>query len=155
MINQYKLILFTASAVAALLGVTGCGSSNGGSAETAQAPLTLAEFQEKADFICEGASNEQFEKAGEYSTKHPGAAEADWVEPAGIPPLEKELQELRELPPPSGLKPKIEAFLAEFEKALQQVKKEPVSMLQEKGNPFEKTDQIGEKYELGDCSLQP
>jgi hypothetical protein len=151
---KLKLMLFALLALVPLFGVIGCGSSSSGS-EATHAPLTLGEFQKKADFICEGASNEQFKKAGEYLTQHPGSKEVDWVESAGIPPLEKELLELQDLSPPSGLKPKVEAFLAEFEKALQQVKKEPASMLQSKGNPFEKTDQLGKNYELGDCSLQP
>jgi len=154
MINRYKMMLPALLVVVALFGIGGCGSS-GGDDETTQVSLTLVEFQNKADFICEGASNEQFKMAGEYSTAHPGAKEADWVESAGIPPLEKELRALQELPPPKELKPKMEAFLTEFEKALQQVKKEPTSMLLEEGNPFEKTVQLGEKYELGDCSVQP
>lgn len=153
MSNQCKSTLFALSAVAVLLGLIGCGSGSDG--EMKQTPLTLAEFQKKADFICEGASSEQFRLAGKYATEHPGSTEGDWAESAGIPPLEKELQELRELPPPGSLKSKVEVFLTEFEKALQHVKKKPTSMLLEKGNPFEKTDHLGEKYELGDCSLQP
>lgn len=139
------------AALAALIPLAGCG----GSSETAQASLSPAQFRKKADFICEGAGNEQGELAGKYKEKHPSAEEADMVGVAAIPPLEKELEELKELPAPKSLEVHLVTFFAAFEKALEEGKEEPMSLLRHKGNPFEAADKLGEKYELGDCAIAP
>lgn len=137
-------------AVAGLALMTGCGSG-----ESTEASLTKAQFQKKANLICNAASTEQFEKAAHYSEKHPGAKEADFIEPAAIPPLEKELEQLENLSAPSNFQDQVDDYLAEYEKALEALKAEPRSALPSQDNPFEKANHLAEKYKLGDCSDTP
>lgn len=151
MTNTYTTLTLALAVLTALLALAGCG----GDGETAEASLTKAQFRTKADFICEGASLEQGDIASKYVAKHPGAEEADLVELAGIPPLEKELRELQELPAPSDLEPKLENFFRAFEEALQRSKEDPSSLLSEKHHPFVKANKLGEKYDLGDCAISP
>jgi hypothetical protein len=151
MTNTYLTLTFALAVLAAVVAFAGCG----GGEETAQASLTKAQFRKKADFICEGASLEQGDIANEYVAKHPGADKADLVEPAGIPPLEKELRELKELPAPRDLKPQLANFFRAFEEALQRSKEDPSSLLSETHHPFVKANRLGEKYDLGDCAISP
>lgn len=139
------------AALAALVPLAGCG----GGGESAQASLSPAQFRKKADFICEGAGNEQGELAAKYKEKHPSATEADMVKVAAVSPLEKQLEELKELPAPKSLEAHLQAFFAAFEAGLEAGREEPLSLLRQKHNPFERSDELGEKFELGDCAIAP
>jgi hypothetical protein len=147
-----QLILSCALAsLAVLLALAGCG----GGEETAEASMSIKQFRVKANLICNEAGTEQFEKVSLYLGQHPKAKEADAIKPAGIPPLEKELGELKALPSPRGHEGEIEAFFEAFEEGLEQGKTTPPSLLSEKHNPFEEANQLGKKYQLGDCALSP
>jgi len=149
MINRYLALLLALPALAACVGIAGCGSD-----EAAEASLTKKQFQKKANLICSNASNEQFKKANEYLEKHPKATEADVIEPAGIPPLEKQLEELKELSAPSGFEDEVQAYLDAFEAALEELKADPEA-LSPQDNPFAEANKLGEKYKLGDCKDSP
>jgi hypothetical protein len=150
MTNNKLTLALGLIAVAGIALITGCGSD-----ESSGASLTKAQFQKKANLICNAASNEQFEKAGIYFKKHPQAEEADFIEPAGIPPLEKELKELQDLSAPSELQEQLDGYFEEFEKGLEKLKAEPQLALSPQDNPFEKANSLAEKYKLGDCSDTP
>ena len=132
--------------------ITGCGSG-----DSAEASLTKEQYQKKANLICNDASNEQLELASKYLAKHPGAEEADLVVPAGIPPLEKELEELKALGVPEGFELEVEAFIEAYEAGLEGLKEEPEAALseQDQDNPFDEANDLGQKYKLGDCSDHP
>jgi hypothetical protein len=148
---RYLLLALTAAALLPVLG--GCG---GGSEEaTAQTKMPPAKYAHKADLICEEAGNEQSVKAAVYLEQHESAKEADLVVPAGIPPLEKEVTELRELGLPKGREEQAEVFLDQVEKSLQALTEEPDRALSEKTNPYKKANELGEKLGLGDCSRNP
>jgi len=136
-------------AVASLALIAGCGS--GDSTES----LTKSLFQKKANLICNAASTEQYEKAALYIKTHPNAKEAELIEPAGIPPLEKELEELKGLSAPSDFQEQLDGFFTEFEKGLEKLKAEPQLALSPQDNPFEKANNLAKKYKLGDCSDTP
>ena len=148
--HRHLTLALLLAALAALAALAGCGSG-----EEAQASLSPAQFRKKADFICEGAGNEQLELAGKYKEKHHSAEEADMVVPAMIPPLEKQLEELKELPAPKSLEAHLATFFSAFEAALQEGKEEPLSLVRRKHNPFERSDKLGEKFEFGDCAIAP
>ncbi len=138
-------------ALAVSLGSGGCGSSG----EQADASLTKGQFQEKADKICNNASLEQFKVGSEYLNAHKGVDEADVAKVAILPPLEKELRKLQELPLPSGYEAQIESFLGALDEAMEASSKDPMSLLSKQNNPFEKANTLGKKYQLGDCGLNP
>ncbi|HET9154319.1 MAG TPA: hypothetical protein VFN85_09420 [Solirubrobacterales bacterium] len=150
MILRHLTVVLLALSAAAIT-VAGCGSTSSSAPET----LPKAAFLHKADGICERAGNEQTVKAAAYLEDHQNAKEADLVVPAGIPPLEKELKELRDLGLPQGHEDEAEAFLAEVEKGLQALKEEPSSALSPKTNPYKKANELGEKLGLVDCARNP
>ena len=148
---RYPSLLIALVAMAALPPLTGCGSEDSSEAVI----LPKDEYAKKADLICSEAGGEQGKIAAAYFKKHPNAEEIDLVEPAGIPPLEKEIEELRELGLPRGQEAETEAFIEELESALEDLKAEPKGALSEKDNPYEKANELGAKLELGDCSRNP
>jgi hypothetical protein len=138
-------------ALIACLALAGCGDSD----DSPEATLSKAQFAKRSNLVCSAASNEQFEKAGLYLNKHPKAEEAEMIEPVAIPALEKELVELEELGLPKGSEEQAEAFIEEFEAALEELKDDPEALFTAQGNPFEKANKLAEKYEYGDCSQSP
>jgi hypothetical protein len=151
MTTKYLLLALTATALLSVLG--GCGSSS--EEATAETTMPLKKYASKADLICAEAGAEQAELAYNYMEKNPNAEEIDLVIPAGVPPIEKEIEELHELGLPRGHEAKMEAFLREAEKALEILEKEPKGALSQKENPFKKANQLGEQLELGDCTGNP
>jgi hypothetical protein len=139
------------AALAISFGFGGCGSSG----EQADATLTKAQFRKQADVICNKASNDQAELGSKYLIAHPNATEADLIEPAVLPPLEAQLRKLRDLPAPSGYEAQIQSFLKALEEALEGAKENPQSLLAKSGSPFDRPNQLGEKYQLGDCGRNP
>jgi hypothetical protein len=139
-------LLLLATVAAGIL--TGCGGSSESSAE---ASLTKNQYVEKAEGICLHASQEQFHLAGEYASTHPGVEEEELIQPALIPPLEKELRQLKSLPAPSGEEAEVEAFTAAFETALEAGKKDPPSFLERSHNPFEKANALAASYGMKGC----
>lgn len=141
--------LLLAPALALALALAGCG----GGADTTT--ISAKAYEKKADLICSEAANEQAEIAARYFKDHPNVTEAQLVEPAGIPPLEKEIPELEEIGLISGKEEATEAFLEELEAALEDLKAEPKGALSEKANPYKKANQMGEELGLGDCAQNP
>ncbi|HEV2858067.1 MAG TPA: hypothetical protein VGW80_06665 [Solirubrobacterales bacterium] len=148
---RYLLLSLTAAALVPLL--AGCGSS--GEEATAQTTMPLAKYAHKTDLICGNGSLEQTEIATVYLEQHPNAREVELVEPAGVPPIEKEIQELHELGLPRGHEEQAEAFLEEMEAALEALKEEPSGALSQDHNPFEHSNELAKKLGLGDCSENP
>jgi hypothetical protein len=138
-------------ALVAPLGAEGCG----GGGEDAEAALTKAQFQHRANVICNKAGIEQFEKGGRYLAAHPGADESDAVKSAILPPLEKQLGELEALPVPVSYEDQIESYLAALEKGIEAGREDPDGLLQRENNPFAKANALGKKYQLGDCGVSP
>lgn len=148
---RLKLVLPILAAIAALLSLGSCGTSSSSDPSV----LPKQAFDRKADFICEGAGNEQIEMATTYLQQHRGASEEDLVVPAGIPPIEKEIKELRELGLPKGLEDNAKTYLEEMDAALEALKEEPKAALSLKDNPFKKADELARRLGLSDCSSNP
>lgn len=151
MTNRSRILalLLALAALPLCLAASGCGDE-----ESAEASISNAQFQKKANLICNEASNEQFEKASLYAQRHPKADEADLLEAVAIPPLEKQLEELKDLGLPRGHEAEAEAFFEEFEAGLEEMKEDPRSV-SEQNNPFEKANELGKKYKYGDCAVNP
>jgi len=150
MTGKHLAALIAVSIAAVLLGSTGCGSSS-----SAEPTISKKEFLKKADIVCEQASREQGELAVAYIKKHPRAEEQDYAEPAGIPPLEKQIRQLRALGTPAQDRAELVAYLDQFDTDLAAAKEEPLSMLSEADNPFAQTIKLGKKYGFNDCVVLP
>lgn len=155
--RNYPAVLLALFALLISAGVVGCGGDESAEAgdESVEATLTLPQYQRRANFICNRASSEAFQKAGIYLSKHSDdGTEAEMYEQAGLPPLEKALRELQNLPVPEEIESGIQAFLEEFEGAIEEARKDPELIVAEP-NPFDKARKLGRKYRLGDCGIIP
>jgi hypothetical protein len=150
MAKRLLIIIGTVSALFAVSFVAaGCGS------DSDEATLTKKQFIERAEKICEAAEKEQFAKATAYTKSHPKAKEEDLIEPAGFPPLEKQLEELQDLGAPVEGEAEVEAFLEEFESALDKAKEDPKDILKPETNPFEQANKLAKDYGLRSCGSAP
>jgi hypothetical protein len=150
LVQKRLSIFFALATVLLVLNVSGCGG--GDSAETS---LTKKQFVKRAKSICVAAENEQFNDGIAYMEKHPGIEEEEAIVPAGLPPLEKELEKLKALGAPRGDEAKIEEFLEELEKAITETKDDPGTALVRKGNPFNKANELAKSYGLEGCYGNP
>jgi hypothetical protein len=142
-----SLIIFVLLTLSA--GFAGCG---GGSDA---ATLTKKQFIKLADAICEKSEGEQLQLVGEYAKKHPGAEEEDFIIPAALPPLEKEIEKIKTLPAPSGDEAQIDAILNAFEAAIAHGKEVPRDLLVDETDPFAKPDKLANSYGFKTCSHAP
>jgi hypothetical protein len=101
------------------------GAACGGDEE---APPTRQEFIRQADAICRSAEQDlssASKQAGFYSPEPTPRKEAEFIEEKIIPIFQTQLDEIRELTPPSGEKEKIEAALAAAERDLGDLREDP------------------------------
>lgn len=147
--SRILILLLALAALPLLLAASGCGEE-----DSAEASISNAKFQKKANLICNNASVEQYEEASRYLEDHPKAKEADLLEAVAIPPLEKQLEKLKALGLPRGHEEEAEAFFEEFEAALEEMREDPRSV-SEQDNPFEQANKLGKKYKYGDCGVNP
>jgi hypothetical protein len=145
---KYFLIIGALVSMGLIL-VSGCGG------DSAEASLTKDQVIKKAELICGEAEGEQFKKGFAYMEEHPGIEEAEAVVPAALPPIEKELQRLKDLPAPSSDQAELTEFFAALEKAMEETKKDPESALISKANPFERPNELAKRYGLQGCSGNP
>lgn len=143
-----KALIFCAALI--LMVNAGCGGGSSGGPS-----LTKGQFIKRAKAICTQAETEQFKNGFAYLEEHPGIDEEEAVLPAALPPIEKELKELRDLGAPDGDETKVEVILNALEKALEETKKDPGRALERKGNPFETPNKLAERYGLQGCSGNP
>ena len=144
--------------IAALLAVllvlgavgSGCGDSN-----SAEASLTKEQFVKRAEAICKRAEEEQLRKASNYLKENPQPQEEDFAQTAGLPPLEKEITQIKALKSPIGDETSIRAFGEEFESALEKVREDPKVILAEEATTFQKANKLAKAYGLDMCSSAP
>lgn len=97
---------------------------------------------------------EQFQAAGRYAEKHPNAKEEDLL-PATVPPLEKEISELKSLGAPEADGQKVNAIIDALEEAVEAAKRNPRAILASQGGAFEKPDELAKKYGFTVCANNP
>jgi hypothetical protein len=149
MTNKCIVALFILPALVAMCAISGCGSD-----EPTEASLTKAQYRHQTDVICTNASVELSEGATNYISEHPEGNQADLVKKAGLPPLEKALQKLQDLPASDGYQAETSAFIEQFETALERTREEPLLMVAQP-NSFEEANRIAAKYRFGECELIP
>ena len=145
-----RLLILLAVGACLLAVISGCGGS-----EAAEIHLTKKQFLKRGEEICSNAENEQFEGAGRYMEKHPGAGEKELVIPVGLPPIEKEAEELKALAVPKGDEAEIEAFINALEDALEAAKADPKVVLASQANPFKKPDKLASEIGFSVCANNP
>lgn len=130
-----------------VLVATGCGGSS-------DSP-TKAEFVKQADAICAATDATQRKGLAAYQQKNPGsgsdeAGQGKAIVEVGLPPIRREVEELAALEAPSGDEEKIEALVAEIEKAIEKSEANPTLLLGA-GNPFGRATQLATDYGFKAC----
>jgi hypothetical protein len=144
-IGSLFLALLCLGAVAA----AGCGSSGSNTS------LTMKEFENRAEAICNRAESEQLKRAVAYTKSHPNAEDKDLVEPVGLPPIEKEIEQLAALGMLEGKGATDAAELVdELEAGLEEAQKNPQSLLGSE-TPFDRSNELARKLGLNVCGALP
>jgi hypothetical protein len=153
-----------AGAVLAL--VSGCGggsdSSSAGargdnSRATAASGPAKAAFIKRADVICEKTDQEQKQGQVSFSEEHPGnatrALEEEAVAKVGLPPVQKEAEEIGNLRTPTGDEAEIEAIVSGLEGAVKKAEAKPAVLLEEgSSGPFSEVFKLARDYGFKACA---
>jgi|SRR5215203_3118382 len=150
---RIKIGMLTAVAAASLMVGCGSGDDSGGSE-----PLSRQAFLKQGNSICEKGTKEK-DKLLEAGFKK---ISADGKEPAQkdlealvldvLPPIKQTAEKLGELSPPAKEADKVNAFLGEYEDAVQEAEDDPGSAL-ENAAFLKAPNEAAQRYGLTACSL--
>jgi len=138
--------LISAAVLAAAVVAAGCG---GGSDD-----LTKAEFDKQANAICKKGNQEIDKAANSVFTTKQAPSKADFEKFANdtlIPSVQKQIDQISDLNPPSADEDQVNAIVDEAQSALDQVKKDPTILENEKADPFKKANQLANAYGMNVC----
>jgi hypothetical protein len=133
-------------AVMATLIWAGCGSG--------EDSITKAEFTRRANAVCskwQRARDERFQAAQSKFGKLTKDASKEKAILYILSPYEEAIEELGEIPPPTGEEEKVERFVKSMEEGLTQTKADPLSAAEK--SPFEKPNKLAESYGLEECKV--
>jgi hypothetical protein len=134
------------AALACFAAFAGCG---GGSDH-----LTKAEFDKQANAICKKGNQEINQAAKTVFTTKQAPSKADFEKFANdtlIPSVQKQIDQISDLNPPSADEDQVNAIVDEAQSALDQVKKDPTVLEQENNDPFKKANQLANAYGMTVC----
>lgn len=161
MTTKHKLLTVVLAALIALFAAiaTGCGGSDGGddsSSSTAAQALTKVAFIKQAGAICDQADKRQAASYEEFKADNGEAKskadEEKVVTEVGLPAIELEIEELREIGAPEGDEDEISAMIDEVEAAVEASKKDPLVVYKAK-TPFKAPEDKAAKYGLKACGF--
>lgn len=143
-----KIISLSLLAMLALaLVAAGCGSSSDSSGGDA---LTKSAFIKQADAICT-KGNKSIDAAGAKLGQNPSKSQIEQFTNATlVPSLQSQLDEIRNLTPPSGDEDTVTAFLDSADEATSKIKADP-SLLTGSANPFADANKKATAYGLKVC----
>jgi hypothetical protein len=136
-----------AAVLAVGLVVAACGSSSDDDA------LTKAEFLKQGNAICAKGNKEIDAAANKTFTKGQQPSKAQitkFAEDTLIPSVEGQIDDLRDLTPPSADEDQVNKILDEAESAVDKTKDDP-SVFAQNQDPFKKANQLAIDYGLKEC----
>lgn len=159
--NNHPAAILAALAVL-LAFAAGCGGGDGDTSgktsgeKTAAPALTKDDFVKQANAICRKTDETQTSELGTYVKEHPKAEDSKagqekMVSAVGLPPVQKEAEELAELGAPKGDEAQVEAIVSGIEAALVKAEADPAAVL-ESNTPFDAAGKLATKYGLKDCA---
>jgi hypothetical protein len=123
------------------------------------APLTKAEYLQRANEICRSGDREIPARAEEffagYSRQHPptAAKEAQFVRDVVIPTHQRQLDDLRAIPIPEGDEDEVEPFLQAGQDFLHRLADEPSLFIEQRVTPdLERASTTAARYGLEGCA---
>jgi hypothetical protein len=154
-VSRLGFQIFLASVVALASLAPGCGGGSGSDSSSPNA-LPKALFIKRADAICEKADKVQEAGLRRALAKAEGSLakgrENNLISSVGLPPIQTEAEELRELGAPSGDGDKIDAIIGGIEEAVEKAEENPHSVTGKAGNPFNEVDELARAYGFKVCS---
>jgi hypothetical protein len=117
--------------------------------------LTKAQLIEQADAICKRGNEEINDAANKAfpGNRQPSEAEATkFAEETLIPNVQNQIDEVRDLNPPSADEAQVTAFLDEAQQALDRVEDDPTILFGGGQSPFARANQMGQDYGFKECS---
>ena len=141
-----KLILGACALLATGLMVTGCGGDDD--------ELTKAEFVEQANAICK-AGNKKIDAAAEEAlnpNKRPSNAQLEeFATETVIPNIQGQVDDVRELEPPSEDQEQIDEFLESAQGEIDRLEENPSGLFTDESS-FVETNQLARAYGLDECA---
>ena len=141
-----KLIPAACALLATGLLASGCGGDDD--------ELTKAEFLKQGNAICANG-NKEIDAAADKafsSNQRPSNAEVKkFAEDTLIPSVEGQIDDLRDLTPPSADEDQVNAILDEDDTALDETKADP-TIVASGQDPFKKANQLAKSYGLTECA---
>ena len=142
-----RTLIASACLLAAVaFGAVGCGGDDD--------ELTKAEYLKQGNAICK-AGNKEIDAAAEKafsSNQRPSNAEVKkFAEDTLIPSVEGQIDDLRDLTPPSADEDQVNAILDEADTALDETKADP-AIVASGQDPFKKANQLAKSYGLTECA---
>jgi hypothetical protein len=129
----------------------GCGSGDGETDSTSSIPK--AEYIQRADAICsktEGRQELLLQKFGEKQKKQTAKSEAEVVTFAGLPPVQRQAEELAELPPPDTGAKDAADYIKALEAAVKAGEEDPTLLIRGK-SPFAEAETQAQKFGFKVC----
>lgn len=135
------------------VGLTGCG---GGDGNDQPDTLTKTEYVKQADQICSKTESRQRKLLTKFQKENKNigsgtAATEKVISFAALPPMEEQIQELSQLPPPDKEAAKAKAYVKELEKGLAVAEKEPGTLLINPG-AFTKSEEAARAFGFKTCA---
>ncbi|MEK6251583.1 MAG: hypothetical protein AABM43_06505 [Actinomycetota bacterium] len=116
--------------------------------------LTKSEFLKQGNTICK-KGNDQINKDAKqtFGNKQPSQAQVNsFTTETLIPVVQREIDGVRDLNPPSEDKDQVTAIFDEAQAVLDKVKKDPAALILVKPDPFTKANQLAKDYGLKECA---
>ncbi len=152
-----RLIVLFAGAVAVVLAVSGCGSSD----DPSGASITKAQFVKKADASCKKGKEKIRADFAKYVKEREDKGQdlsnpteddfAEVVDVVLVPDVEEEVEEIRDLGAPSGDEDQVDAILEAREDGLEAAEAEPKAVVVSGKNVFAQATKLAKEYGLEVC----
>lgn len=136
--------------------LAGCGESD--STADVAAPIPKAEFVKKANAICAQANQELAEIAEKFTQEknlseknRPTDAQVTELATRSLPPIKRQVEELRALGVPTGDEQQVDEFLSAAEEAVEKGEQDPAALYGANGGAFAKANRLATDYGLDKC----
>jgi hypothetical protein len=116
--------------------------------------LTKAEFLKQGNEICKKGSQQIDKEAKKVFTSNQEPSQAEFnkfVTGTVIPSTQGQIDDIRDLNPPSDDEDQVNAILDSAQAALDKTKQDPTLLQGGKNDPFKKTNQLSKAYGLTVC----
>jgi hypothetical protein len=154
--------LLLVAALAAVVSVAGCGSSDSSGVTVQTGSLSKAEFVKKADAICEAARTALVAKFFNFLKTHQAAASGqnaqskaallgEAVDSAVTPNVEKEIDQISTLGAPGDYASEVASFLDVLQEQLEKLQEDP-NQLAISATPFKQAGSAAGKAGMSGCA---